>query len=155
MSLSRELQTGKAGEHLVCCNLIMQGFNAFLADQGCPFDVLVERDGIIKRVQVKATDRLKSYGKAVDIYRFGTRHGTGAKVRIRENDVDYYAFVALDIMVIAYIPISEMVARTGGIKQTVDFKSKRIKYTGRIYSNGTQRTPEWGKHIEDYGVFRM
>ncbi len=36
MGLSKELQIGKAGEHLVCCDLIQQGYNAFLADQGLP-----------------------------------------------------------------------------------------------------------------------
>lgn len=39
--LSKELQLGKAGEHLVCFDLINQGYNAFLADQGLPYDVVV------------------------------------------------------------------------------------------------------------------
>lgn len=43
--ISRELQIGKAGEHLVCCDLLTHGFNAFLSDQGLPFDVVT--DGII------------------------------------------------------------------------------------------------------------
>jgi hypothetical protein len=36
--LSTELQTGKAAEHLVCCDLILQGYSAFLADAGLPYD---------------------------------------------------------------------------------------------------------------------
>ena len=55
MSLSKELQLGKAGEHLVCFDLISQGHNAFLADQGLPYDVLVDLDGSIKRIQVKTS----------------------------------------------------------------------------------------------------
>jgi len=43
MALSKELQIGKAGEHLVCTDLILKGYNAFLSDQGVPFDVLVEK----------------------------------------------------------------------------------------------------------------
>ena len=153
--LSKELQIGKAGEHLVCCDLILQGYNAFLADQGLPFDVIVEKDGILKRIQVKSTMSLKTYGKANNIYRFGTRRNGECASRIRIDDVDYYAFVALDIKTIAYIPISEMLSRSGKVKTTVDFKSKRISYKGRIYSNGTRRTPDWGKCIEDYGAFRV
>lgn len=153
--ISRELQIGKAGEHLVCCDLIMQGYNAFLADQGLPFDVLVEKDGVIKRIQVKSTMALKSYDKADNIYRFGTRNGKRGVSRVVEADVDYYAFVALDIKVVAYMPISEMISRTGKVKTAVDFKSKRITYKGRIYCNGTRRTPDWGKCIEDYGTFKM
>lgn len=43
-NLSNELQIGKAAEHLVCCDLILQGYNAFLTDQGVPFDIVVEKD---------------------------------------------------------------------------------------------------------------
>uniref|UniRef100_A0A6M3Y4Z9 Uncharacterized protein n=1 Tax=viral metagenome TaxID=1070528 RepID=A0A6M3Y4Z9_9ZZZZ len=44
-----------------------------------------------------------------------------------------------------------MISRSGGVKQTMDFKSHNIKYSGRTYTNGTVRTPEWGKYFEDYG----
>lgn len=150
MGLSRELQLGKAGEHLVCFDLIMQGYNAFLADQGLPFDILIEKAGQLKKIQTKSISQLKSYGKSKDIYRFGTRKGKGNIARASEAEVDYYAFVALDIKKVAYIPIKEMLVKNNKVKQTMDFKSRRIKYTGRIYSNGTVRTPEWGKYFEDY-----
>jgi len=155
MGLSKELQIGKAGEHLVCCDLILQGFNAFLADQGLPFDILVEKNEGLKRIQVKTTSSLSDYGKSKRIYRFGTRKGKGAMTRVREAEVDYYAFVALDIRKIAYISIKEMLSRNGKVKQTMDFKSRQVEYVGRIYSNGTVRKPEWGKYFEDFGKFRI
>jgi len=148
--LSKELQIGKAGEHLVCCDLILQGYSAFLADQGLPFDVLVEIDGSLKRIQVRATMGLSTWGKSKDIYRFGTRKGKGAITRVKKAEVDYYAFVALDIKQIAYIPIKKMLSNNGKVKQTMDFKSRNIKYKGRVYSNGTIRKPEWGKYLQDY-----
>lgn len=150
MGLSRELQLGKAGEHLVCFDLIMQGYNAFLADQGLPFDILIEKDGQINKIQTKSVSQLTSCGKSKNIYRFGTRRGKGNITRVREVDVDFYAFVALDIKKVAYIPIKEMLSRSGKVKQTMDFKSRRIRYSGRVYSNGTIREPEWGKYFEDY-----
>ncbi len=150
MSLSKELQLGKAGEHLVCFDLIMQGYNAFLADQGLSFDILIEEQGEIKKIQTRSVTQLKKCGKSINIYRFGTRKGKGNTTRVREAEVDYYAFVALDIKKIAYIPMKEMLARSGKVKQTMDFKSRRIKYLGRVYSNGTIRKPEWGKYFEDY-----
>ena len=122
MSLSRELQIGKAGEHFVCCDLILQGYNAFLADQGLPFDIVIERDGSFKTIQVRSTSKLRTYGKAKDVYRFGTRRGKGAVTRARKAEVDYYALVALDIMRIAYIPISAMITQAGMVKQTIDLK---------------------------------
>ena len=147
MSLSKELQTGKAGEHLVCCDLIIQGFNAFLADQGLPFDVLVEKNGILKRIQVKTTTKLIDSSKSKRIYRFGTRRAKGGISRVREAEVDYFAFVALDIKQIAYIPIKEMLVHSGKVKQTMDFKSRQIKYTTRSYSGG--------KYFEDFSKFEI
>src|SRR3990167_921254 len=153
--LSNELQTGKAGEHFVCCDLIMQGYSAFLSDQGLPFDIIVEKKGILKRIQVKTTTKLISTKKSKDIYRFGLRRGKGGRDRLKEIDCDYYAFVALDIKQIAYIPMKEMFARNKRLKQTMDFKSKNIKYKGRVYSNGTIRKPEWGKNLQDYQKFEI
>ncbi len=151
--LSNELQIGKAGEHLVCVDLILQGYNAFLADQGLPFDIIVEKNGVLKKVQVKTTKKLHSNKKTKDIYRFGLRRGKGGKNRLRKVDCDFYAFVALDIKSIAYIPMENMFARNGNLKQTMDFKSKKVKYSGRVYSNGTIRNPEWGKYLQDFNKF--
>ena len=152
--LSNELQIGKAGEHFVCCDLILRGYNAFLADQGLPFDIIAEKNGVLKKIQVKTTMKLISTGKSKDIYRFGLRRGKGGKDRLKEVDCDYYAFVALDIKSVAYIPMKEMYARNKKLKQTMDFKSRNVKYTGRVYSNGTIRKPEWGKYLQDYEKFK-
>ena len=35
---SKQLQIGKAGEYLVCADLIMKGFIAFPSEQGLPYD---------------------------------------------------------------------------------------------------------------------
>lgn len=122
MTLSKELQIGKAGEHLVCCDLILQGYSAFLADQGLAFDIVVEYDGKLQKIQVHSTKQKRTCGKSKNIYRFGTRRGKGNITRVRNAEVDCYAFVALDILKIAYVPISEMMAKTGKVKQTVDFR---------------------------------
>lgn len=127
MNLSKELQIGKAGEHLVCCDLILQGYSAFLADQGLPFDIVVECDGNLQKIQVRSTKQKRTCGKSKNIYRFGTRRGKGNITRVRNAEVDCYAFVALDIMKIAYVPISEMLAKTGKVKQTVDFRETHFE----------------------------
>ena len=89
-----------------------------------PFDILIEKGGKLKRIQVRSTKQKRTYGKSKDIYRFGTRKGRGCITRVREAEVDYYAFVALNIERIAYIPIKEMLAKTGKVKQTVDLREK-------------------------------
>lgn len=152
--LSKELQMGKAGEHLVCADLIYQGYSAFLADQGLPYDVVVDIGGRLKKLQVRTTSKLVSYGKARDIYRFSTRCGKRGLRAVAPTNYDYFAFVFLPSKIIAYFTKQEMTARSGRIKQTVDLKTKSIKYVGRIYSNGNRRTPEWGRFIEDYQHFK-
>ena len=55
MRTSKELQTGKAGEYLVCADLILKGFVAFPSEQGLPYDVLLDTGEKIIRIQVKTT----------------------------------------------------------------------------------------------------
>jgi hypothetical protein len=39
----RALELGKAAEHIVCADLILAGYRAFLADQGLPYDVVFDQ----------------------------------------------------------------------------------------------------------------
>lgn len=74
--ISTELQMGKAGEHITCADLILQGFNAFLADQGLPYDVLVDFNGRIYKIQVKATGGLvEAQLHRPLVYRFQIKKG--------------------------------------------------------------------------------
>ncbi|KKL60251.1 hypothetical protein LCGC14_2207200 [marine sediment metagenome] len=125
MSLSQELQIGKAGEHLVCCDLITKGISAFLADQGLPYDVVID-DGVVglKRVSVKTCTKKGSYGKAKEVYRFSLRSAKGACRAIRADSIDYVAFVFLDRRSVEYLPVSEITSPDGFLKQCIDFKSE-------------------------------
>ena len=106
-----DLAAGVAGEHLVCADLLLRGMTAFRADQNCPYDVAVERDGRLIRVQVKATRTVKPVPQRVahtPAYLFHTRRcGKGGRRAYSENDFDILALVALDIRAIAYLRLSE------------------------------------------------
>lgn len=129
MSLSKELQIGKAGEHLVCFDLIKNNHNAFLADQGLPYDVLVDVDTEIKRIQVKSCSRVGNYGKSKNVYRFSLRSAKGANRAIKANKVDYIAFVFIDKMIVQYISTKQIMASNGNLKQCIDFRSEgKTKY---------------------------
>ena len=124
MSLSQELQIGKAGEHLVCCDLITKGTSAFLADQGLPYDVVID-DGVVgglKRISVKTCTKKGSYGKAKEVYRFSLRSAKGACRAIRADSIDYVAFVFLDRRSVEYLPVNEITSPDGFLKQCIDFK---------------------------------
>jgi len=122
MSLSKELQIGKAGEHLVCCDLILQGYNAFLADQGLPYDVLVDNGEKIYRLQVKTTTKKSTYGKSKDVYRFSLRSAKGSNRAIKASKIDCIAFVFTDKRTVEYMGTHLLTAKTGYLKQCIDFK---------------------------------
>lgn len=154
MALSNELQMGKAAEHLVCADLILQGCNAFLADQGLPYDVVVDTDQGLKRVQVKSSSIPVSVEKRiVPVYRYTTRRAKRGDRKVGLSEVDFYAFVALDIAKIAYLPMHLLRGIDGkSVIQCIEFHSKSQYHS-------TQRNGRWSSHsvkfFEDFGIFPL
>jgi hypothetical protein len=105
---SDDLEIGKAAEHLVCADLILSGYRAFLSDQGLAYDILVDIGGRFLRVQVKATRKPKNHDPKTRVtpgYFFHLRRaGKGGNRRYPKNAFDMYALVALDRQAIAYLP---------------------------------------------------
>lgn len=104
------LELGKAAEHLVCADLLISGYQAFLSDQGLPYDVVIDFGGRLTRVQVKAaafSRNINSQGRNERIAYsfFARRRGKDGQSRLSEKHCDIVAFVALDIRTIAYMPI--------------------------------------------------
>ena len=113
MRKSNELQKGKAGEYLVCADLILMGFIAYPSEQGLPYDVVMDRgDGRLIKVQVKTTDgpRVVPQRKGDSTaYIFNIkRHGKGNAQIYTASEVDLFALVCLDTRKIGYIPNAEM-----------------------------------------------
>ena len=110
-SIVTDLAAGTAAEHLVCADLLMSGYRAFLSDQNCPYDVAVEVDGRLVRVQVKSTRSVKATPQRVvhtPTYLWhAKRAGKGAKRRYKD-EFDILALVALDVRAIAYVPLKSM-----------------------------------------------
>ena len=107
---SRELEIGKAAEHLVCADLILSGYRAFLSDQGLPYDVVVDLNGRLIRIQVKSTLVAKNVSSASraprQAYNFNIRRrGANSSKRLSNLDCDIVALVALDVRIVAYLPI--------------------------------------------------
>lgn len=121
LGLSKELQIGKAGEHLVCCDLIEKGYNAFLADQGLPYDVIVDTENGLKKVSVKTCLKKSNHGKNKNAYRFLLRRGKKPK-SILSDTIDYAAFVFLDKRIVQYISRKFLTNEAGFLKQCIDFK---------------------------------
>ena len=141
MNLSKEFQLGKAGEHLVCFDLICQGISAFLSDQGLPYDVLLDLDGVVRRVQVKTCSQPGDYGKSKNVYRFSLRSAKGANRVIKAVNLDYVAFVFLDIKTVQYIPVETITTSSGFLKQCIDFRLEKTN-GGQKYVIGDYPFPK-------------
>jgi hypothetical protein len=105
-----DLAAGTAAEHLVCADLLMAGHRAFLADQNCAYDVAVDVDGRLVRIQVKATRCQRAIPQRathVPAYLWHVRRaGKGGARNYAADEFDMLALVALDIRRIAYLPPS-------------------------------------------------
>ncbi len=117
---NRALEIGKAAEYLVVADLILGGYRAFLTDQGLPYDVVIDIAGRLIRVQVKSTTRpvpVPNRPASGKTYSYSVRRaGKGNKRVIGNDEFELLALVALDIRVIAYLPI------TNGVRQLVHLR---------------------------------
>jgi hypothetical protein len=109
---SKQLQIGKAGEYLVCADLILKGFIAFPSEQGLPYDVLLDNGNKLIKIQVKTTEKPYRIPQRADdfkAYKFSIkRAGNKGKTRYAENEIDLFALVCLDTMKIGYLKNKEM-----------------------------------------------
>lgn len=110
VSADNALELGKAAEHLVAADLILQGYRCYLSDQGLPYDLVVDLAGHLIRLQVKAScfpKNVNAQGRNARMaYSWAVRRrGKGGDKRLSNSDCDIVALVALDIRQTAYFPI--------------------------------------------------
>lgn len=111
MNAVTDLAVGTAAEHLVCADLLLLGYRAFLADQNCPYDVAVEQAGRLIRIQVKSTRQAKPLRQrpgSAPCYQFHCRRaGKAGRRSYSDNDFDVLALVGIDCRIIAYALLSD------------------------------------------------
>jgi hypothetical protein len=94
---------GAAGEHLVLSDLLMDGWDAFRTEPGAPYDVAVNHEGRLIRVQVKSTRAPAVYKQRVLAYEWHIRrNGFRGMGKYAPDSFDLLALVALDIRLVAY-----------------------------------------------------
>lgn len=152
VTVSREHERGRAAEYLVAADLILQGVPAITVHGALPYDIIAEFQGERLRVQVKSTDRQRSWAHAANVYRFSLRHGKGSVRPMLASQVDVLAFVALDKRQIAYLHISELHTSDGHIKQCFDLRDSDL-YQGRTYPGGKRRVLGWHRMFQGHERF--
>lgn len=105
-----DLEVGTAGEHLVCADLLLSGFTAFRTDQNCAYDIAVDFNGLLVRIQVKSTRVPRVFPQSTKrkrMYRwYVKRCGKGGRRNYGGDEFDLLALVGLDIRRVAYVPPS-------------------------------------------------
>ena len=103
------LDVGTAAEHLVCADLIMHGFNAFMSSAGLPYDVVFDAEGEFYRVAVKSTLnarlRLARKNPSKKTYQFNILRRGKRRYTLRQADL--VALVGIDRKLIAYLAVEE------------------------------------------------
>lgn len=106
LRVSAAMEMGRAGEHLVMADLLLNGWVAYPTAQGVPYDVAVDTGEHVIRVQVKSTKMPKtpaSLNRGTPLYVFNNRRaGKGGRRRYGADDFDVLALVALDRRLVAY-----------------------------------------------------
>jgi hypothetical protein len=98
----------KVGEFLAAAELTAQGFDVTVAGEKLPYDLIADRNGRLVKVQVKAASYSPEWG-----YRFCTHRcshkGAGRSRAYTAGDVDLFAFVAVDIRALVFMPAANVI----------------------------------------------
>lgn len=136
--LISDLAAGHAAEHLVCADLLLQGYTAFLTDQICAYDVAVDVGGRLVRIQVKATRAPRAIPQRAGhfpAYMWHVRRAGKKGARVYAAAAfDMLALVALDTRQIAYMPMSML-------RQTVHIRP----------DDGRPPNTKTGKYFSEFG----
>jgi len=112
MRKSNELQIGKAGEYMVCADLILKGLIAYPSEQGLPYDVVIDNGKQLLKCQVKTTLKPRivlQRKKETSAYIFHVkRHGKYNNSIYGLTEVDLFALVCLDTRLVGYLKNDEM-----------------------------------------------
>ena len=130
-----DLEIGRAAEHLVVADQILSGYRAYLTEQGLPYDAVIDHEGKLYRVQVKATrepKRIPQRGAVGFGYLYNVRRaGHGCRRVYGDDEFEIVALVAIDIRVIAYLPFDGSILQTVQLRAPGHFPTPR---TERIHT---------------------
>lgn len=139
-----DFQVGKAGEHLVVSELLSLGYEAFMAGEGLPYDIVFEKDNRIIRVQVKTSRQPSSVAQVKKetigyIYHI-KRNGKGGLKKYEKGSIDCFAIVALDTKEIGYLMPDEtkstLIIRPTHLKGTYNGESDKKEQIKKLREDG-------------------
>lgn len=128
MGKSKELQIGRAGEHLVMADLLLNGIQAYTTGQGVNYDIVADCEGRLIRLQVKTTQKMRILNKhANPIYFFNIkRTGKKGNKYYQIGDFEGFALVALDRKAVFYLAFDGKIGNN-----SICIRDRKNDYSGR------------------------
>jgi hypothetical protein len=131
-----DLEIGKAAEHLVVADLILSGYRAYLTEQGLPYDVVIDHETRLYRVQVKASrcaKRVPQRATYTPGYLYHVRRaGKAGRRQYGDDEFEILALVGMDIQMVAYIPFEGRVLQSIYLRPPGHAGSARTERTRTI-----------------------
>lgn len=120
---------GVRGELLVAEKLISKGWAVSLpVGDNDPFDIIANREGKIRRIQVKTTLGIHEYPTSRPHYQFQLAKGKSSKTRYNGGQIDFFVCCALDSLRFWVIPLTETGTVTAKIYSGTGNKSRFAKF---------------------------
>ena len=143
LAIVDDLQCGKAGEYLVCADLIIKGYVAFPSEQGLPYDVVMDHNGRLLKIQVKTTRGLRQLAQRkipIRAYQFNIKRcGKRNIKKTNSQSCHLFALVALDTKQIGYLANKD-------VKETMNFRPEHLR--GNFKDENTNRKVT-GSYLSD------
>ena len=133
---SKELNMGRAGQYIVLADLLLKGLKTFPTSEGVNYDVVVDLNGKIIRLQVKTTrgKKIKSHCENPVYFFHLKRTGKFGKRIYQIGEFEAFALVALDIKKIFYLKFDRRIPTNSIVIRDKDIKYKtRGGRTTRLY----------------------
>lgn len=129
------IRQGSRAEHLVIAELLSQGYPAFLSGGSLKYDVVVEVNSRLHKIQVKSTMRSRLQGRSTNhAYMFKISSNRRGHL-YQSDDYDILALVALDINQVAYMNFSDVSGMQKISLGTLRDLPQRSKKTKGIYDH--------------------
>jgi|TARA_R100000808_G_scaffold7945_5_gene22797 hypothetical protein len=104
---------GDRGELLVAYELLNCGWNvSFPFGDNSHYDIIAERDGRVRRIQVKCTEKLITTSPGGPRYLFNVSYGSSKKEKYNTTDVDFIVCCALSGKRFWVIPVASVKGKT-------------------------------------------
>ena len=148
---SKEMNIGRAGEHLVMYDLLSRGYKCYMTEAGLNYDVVIDIDGRLVRLQVKTTQKpmCMSQKYKTTTYLFHVRRsGKGGKRVYDVGEFEGFALVAMDTKSVFYYPFTERITKTLILRdgrQKNDYMQNRGKLAPYIEEFTLERFLQCGK----------